>query len=88
MPASDQKQPGPDVTCDTDNKTVILSFDSVTKSDEGWYWCGVKRNGLFGETMAVELRVTEGELQGRGRQGLSCLPGLPSAEKKSLLHSH
>ncbi|XP_010578154.1 PREDICTED: polymeric immunoglobulin receptor-like [Haliaeetus leucocephalus] len=60
MPASDQRQPGPDVTCDTDNKTVILSFDSVTKSDEGWYWCGVKRNGLFGETMAVQLRVTEG----------------------------
>ncbi|NXW13800.1 PIGR protein, partial [Circaetus pectoralis] len=59
MPASDQRQPGPDVTCDTDNKTVILSFDSVTKSDQGWYWCGVKRNGLFGETMAVQLWVTE-----------------------------
>ncbi|XP_029856485.1 polymeric immunoglobulin receptor isoform X1 [Aquila chrysaetos chrysaetos] len=59
MPASDQSQPGPGVTCDTDNKTVILSFDSVTKSDQGWYWCGVKRNGLFGETMAVQLWVTE-----------------------------
>ncbi|KAF1439215.1 Polymeric immunoglobulin receptor, partial [Pygoscelis papua] len=60
MPASDQKQPGPDVTCDTDNKTVILSFDSVAKTDQGWYWCGVKHNGLFGETMAVYLQVTEG----------------------------
>ncbi|NXL56172.1 PIGR protein, partial [Chordeiles acutipennis] len=59
MPASDQRQPGPDVTCDTDNKTVILSFDSVTKADQGWYWCGVKRNGLFGETMAVYLSVTD-----------------------------
>ncbi|NWX15655.1 PIGR protein, partial [Aegotheles bennettii] len=60
MPASDQSHPGPDVTCDTDNKTVILSLDPVTKADEGWYWCGVKRNGILGETMAVELRVTEG----------------------------
>ncbi|KAM7082403.1 polymeric immunoglobulin receptor [Ciconia maguari] len=60
MPASDQKQPGPDVTCDTDNKTVILSFDSVAKTDQGWYWCGVKHNGIFKETMAVYLWVTEG----------------------------
>ncbi|NXT83465.1 PIGR protein, partial [Zapornia atra] len=60
MPSSDQSHPGTGVTCDTDNKTVILSFDSVTKEDEGWYWCGVKRNGIFGETMAVYLQVTEG----------------------------
>ncbi|XP_040472943.1 polymeric immunoglobulin receptor-like [Falco naumanni] len=59
MLATDQSQPGPDVTCDTDNKTVILSFNSVAKTDEGWYWCGVKRNGLLGETMAVHLWVTE-----------------------------
>lgn len=72
MPASDQRHPGPDVTCDTDNKTVILSFDSVTKEDQGWYWCGVKHNDLFGETMAVYLQVTGGELQGKGRQGLFC----------------
>ncbi|KFV11383.1 Polymeric immunoglobulin receptor, partial [Tauraco erythrolophus] len=65
VPASDQRQPGPDVTCDTDNKTVILSFDSVAKTDQGWYWCGVKRDGLFGETMAAYLWVTEGELQER-----------------------
>ncbi|NXF44610.1 PIGR protein, partial [Oceanites oceanicus] len=64
MPASDQRQPGPDVTCDTDNKTVILSFDSVTKADEGCYWCGVKHDGLFGETMAVNLWVTEGRSAG------------------------
>ncbi|NXX19630.1 PIGR protein, partial [Podargus strigoides] len=60
MLASDQRQPGPDVTCVTDNKTVILSFGSVAKTDQGWYWCGVKRNDLLGETMAVYLRVTGG----------------------------
>jgi len=72
MSASDQRQPGSNVTCNTDNKTVILSFDSVEKTDQGWYWCGVKRNGRFGETMAVYLQVTGGELQGEGGQGLSC----------------
>ncbi|XP_010021673.1 PREDICTED: polymeric immunoglobulin receptor-like [Nestor notabilis] len=61
LPASDQRQPGSEVTCDTDDKTVILSFDSVAKTDQGWYWCGVKRNGRYGETMAVYLSVTSGE---------------------------
>ncbi|NXY88805.1 PIGR protein, partial [Alcedo cyanopectus] len=78
MTASDQKQPGLDVTCDTANKTVILSFESVSKEDEGWYWCGVKRNGLFGETMAVHLIVTEGELSEKGFpacQGCKSSPG-------------
>ncbi|XP_010124924.1 PREDICTED: polymeric immunoglobulin receptor-like, partial [Chlamydotis macqueenii] len=60
LPSSDLAQPGPDVICDTDNKTVVLSFDSVEKTDEGWYWCGVKRDGVFGETMAVYLQVTGG----------------------------
>ncbi|NXR10112.1 PIGR protein, partial [Semnornis frantzii] len=60
VPASDQRQPGPDVTCDKDNRTVLLSFHSVTKADQGWYWCGVTQNGLLGETMAVYLTVTEG----------------------------
>uniref|UniRef100_A0A8D0F3E7 Polymeric immunoglobulin receptor n=1 Tax=Strix occidentalis caurina TaxID=311401 RepID=A0A8D0F3E7_STROC len=66
LPASDQRQPGPGVTCDRDNKTVILSFDPVEKTNEGWYWCGVKRNGVYGETMAVQLSVTGGELQAVG----------------------
>ncbi|NXS11257.1 PIGR protein, partial [Neodrepanis coruscans] len=61
VPSSDQRQLGPETTCSNANKTIILSFDSVTEADEGWYWCGVKRNGLFGETIAVELTVTEGE---------------------------
>ncbi|KAK2521868.1 Pigr [Columba livia] len=75
MPAADQRQPGPDVTCDTDNKTVVLSFDSVAKTDQGWYWCGVKRDGLFGETMAVHLEVTEADSESSDqRQGHSALP--------------
>ncbi|NXN98962.1 PIGR protein, partial [Rhinopomastus cyanomelas] len=63
LAASDRRQPGPDVACDTDNRTVLLSFDPVTRAEQGWYWCGVKRGGDFGETMAVYLTVTEGELR-------------------------
>ncbi|XP_074706503.1 polymeric immunoglobulin receptor isoform X1 [Strix aluco] len=72
LPASDQRQPGPGVTCDRDNKTVILSFDPVEKTDEGWYWCGVKRNGVYGETMAVQLSVT-GAVGSRADHGLKIL---------------
>ncbi|NWZ22657.1 PIGR protein, partial [Asarcornis scutulata] len=57
LSASDQSQPGVDVSCDTANKTLVLTFDSVTSADQGWYWCGVKRNGRYGETLAVYLQV-------------------------------
>ncbi|XP_027551231.1 polymeric immunoglobulin receptor isoform X2 [Neopelma chrysocephalum] len=60
LPASDLSQQGPQATCSTSNRTVILSFDSVTEEDAGWYWCGVKSDGVFGETMAVKLSVTTG----------------------------
>ncbi|NXE92805.1 PIGR protein, partial [Menura novaehollandiae] len=58
MPAQNQRPLGPDATCNKANKTIVLSFDPVTEEDEGWYWCGVKRNGVFGETMAMSLLVT------------------------------
>ncbi|XP_010722485.2 polymeric immunoglobulin receptor [Meleagris gallopavo] len=61
LTASDQSQPGLDVSCDTANKTLILSLDPVTVEDQGWYWCGVRRNGHYGETMAVSLQVDGGE---------------------------
>ncbi|NXO09231.1 PIGR protein, partial [Oriolus oriolus] len=60
VPARDQSASGPGATCNTSNRTLVLSFDPVTEEDEGWYWCGVKRNGLLGETMAVQLRVAAG----------------------------
>ncbi|XP_009075525.1 PREDICTED: polymeric immunoglobulin receptor, partial [Acanthisitta chloris] len=60
IPASNPQQLGMDATCNSANKTVVLSIDSVTEADEGWYWCGVKRNNIFGETMAVYLLVTGG----------------------------
>lgn len=60
LPMRDQGLPGPSASCSTANKTIVLSFEPLREEDEGWYWCGVKRNGAFGETMAVQLRVSTG----------------------------
>ncbi|NXQ43794.1 PIGR protein, partial [Catharus fuscescens] len=60
LPAQDLGLPGPGTSCATSTRTVVLSFDPVQKEDAGWYWCGVKQNQVLGETMAVELRVSEG----------------------------
>ncbi|NXP62716.1 PIGR protein, partial [Chloropsis cyanopogon] len=60
LPAQQQGLPGPAATCDKSTRTLVLSLGPLAEEDEGWYWCGVKRNGLFGETMAVELRVSAG----------------------------
>ncbi|NXR45617.1 PIGR protein, partial [Hippolais icterina] len=58
LPAQDLGLPGPGASCNTSTKTMVLSFDPLTEEDEGWYWCGVKHNGAYGETMAVELLVS------------------------------
>lgn len=79
LSASDQSQPGVDVSCDTANKTLVLTFDLVTTADQGWYWCGVKRNGHYGETLAVYLQVAGGEPQGKGRWGSAASLGVNHA---------
>ncbi|XP_058675378.1 polymeric immunoglobulin receptor [Ammospiza caudacuta] len=56
-----QGLPQPGDACEPNARTVVLSLDPVAEEDEGWYWCGVKHNGVFGETMAVELRVSAGK---------------------------
>lgn len=71
LTSSDQSHPGLDVSCDTANKTLILSPDPVTVEDQGWYWCGVKHNGHYGETMAVSLQVDGGEPRGTKLGGWS-----------------
>ncbi|NXL19529.1 PIGR protein, partial [Setophaga kirtlandii] len=61
LPVQQQGLPQPGDACDANARTVVLSLDPVAGDDDGWYWCGVKRNGVFGETMAVELRVSAGK---------------------------
>lgn len=47
------------VSCDQNNRLVSMTLKSVTKADEGWYWCGVKQGQNFGETIAVYVAVEE-----------------------------
>uniref|UniRef100_K7F6V9 Polymeric immunoglobulin receptor n=1 Tax=Pelodiscus sinensis TaxID=13735 RepID=K7F6V9_PELSI len=53
----EQNQTSPAVNCDEENKTLYLTFNQVTQTNQGWYWCGVSHSGHYGETMAVFLRV-------------------------------
>ncbi|XP_032059263.1 polymeric immunoglobulin receptor-like [Aythya fuligula] len=76
LSASDQSQPGVDVSCNTANKTLVLTFDSVTSADQGWYWCGVKHNGHYGESLAVYLQVS-------GEKVAELSPGLLNLDTSS-----
>ncbi|XP_066480758.1 polymeric immunoglobulin receptor [Tiliqua scincoides] len=53
----EQDQTGLAVSCDKGRRVLSLNFDQVTLADQGWYWCGVKRAGHYGETFAVHLTV-------------------------------
>ena len=45
------------MSCDQNSQIVSLNLDTVTKEDEGWYWCGVKEGPRYGETAAVYVAV-------------------------------
>ncbi|KAM9613224.1 polymeric immunoglobulin receptor isoform 2-T3 [Trichechus inunguis] len=47
------------VNCDQNSQLISLTLNSVTKADEGWYWCGVKQGHSYGETVAVYVTVEE-----------------------------
>ncbi|KAM9211759.1 polymeric immunoglobulin receptor [Dugong dugon] len=47
------------VNCNQNSRLISLTLNSVTKADEGWYWCGVKQGHSYGETVAVYLTVEE-----------------------------
>ncbi|NWX88201.1 PIGR protein, partial [Nothoprocta pentlandii] len=84
--ASDQSHAELNVDCDKDNKTILLNFDDVALTDQGWYWCGVKHKGIYGETKAVQLRVSGGELHGESGRGFHAAnqTPLPPARREML----
>ncbi|XP_053561279.1 polymeric immunoglobulin receptor-like [Bombina bombina] len=55
----DADQIGLSVSCET--RELVLNFSAVTQKDEGWYWCGVKKDGKYGETLPVHLIIGEAE---------------------------
>ncbi|XP_030077478.1 polymeric immunoglobulin receptor [Microcaecilia unicolor] len=54
---SEDDQGGLSVNCDKERRVLTLSIDQVGPEDEGWYWCGVKQAGRYGETLAVLLKI-------------------------------
>ncbi|XP_020858604.1 polymeric immunoglobulin receptor isoform X2 [Phascolarctos cinereus] len=47
------------VDCDQNSRIVSVTLNSVTRADEGWYWCGVKQGQNYGPTIAVSVSVEE-----------------------------
>ncbi|XP_053463897.1 polymeric immunoglobulin receptor isoform X2 [Nycticebus coucang] len=59
LPSQDEGPSGAFVNCDQNSRIISLNLNSVTKEDEGWYWCGVKQGHSYGETAAVYVAVEE-----------------------------
>ncbi|KAL2770909.1 polymeric immunoglobulin receptor precursor [Daubentonia madagascariensis] len=59
LPSQDEGPSQAFVNCDQNSRLISLTLNSVTKADEGWYWCGVKQGHHYGETAAVYVAVEE-----------------------------
>ncbi|XP_055275948.1 polymeric immunoglobulin receptor isoform X2 [Moschus berezovskii] len=57
LPTQDDGPSQAFVNCDQNSQIVSLNLNTVTKEDEGWYWCGVKDGHRYGETVAVHVAV-------------------------------
>ncbi|XP_012494304.1 PREDICTED: polymeric immunoglobulin receptor [Propithecus coquereli] len=59
LPTQDEGPSQAFVNCDQNSQIISLTLNPVTKADEGWYWCGVKQDQHYGETVAVYVAVEE-----------------------------
>ncbi|XP_069094696.1 polymeric immunoglobulin receptor-like isoform X1 [Pleurodeles waltl] len=59
MTCTEEHQSGLSISCDKDTREFLLSINSASQHDEGWYWCGVRKDGRYGETVRVHLKVSE-----------------------------
>ncbi|XP_057586105.1 polymeric immunoglobulin receptor isoform X2 [Hippopotamus amphibius kiboko] len=59
LPTQDEGPSEAFVNCNQKSQVISLNLNSVTKKDEGWYWCGVKEGHRYGETAAVYVAVEE-----------------------------
>ncbi|XP_031992533.1 polymeric immunoglobulin receptor [Hylobates moloch] len=64
LPSQDEGPSEAFVNCDENSRLVSLTLNSVTRADEGWYWCGVKQGHFYGETAAVYVAVEESKAAG------------------------
>ncbi|XP_017651135.1 polymeric immunoglobulin receptor [Nannospalax galili] len=59
LPSHEEGPSQASVSCDQSSRLVSLTLNSVSKTDEGWYWCGVKEGQYYGDTAAVYVAVEE-----------------------------
>ncbi|XP_027727039.1 polymeric immunoglobulin receptor [Vombatus ursinus] len=59
LPSQEEGNSQAFVDCTLNSRIVSLSLNSVTRADEGWYWCGVKQGQNYGQTVAVNVAVEE-----------------------------
>lgn len=78
LPSQDEGSGQASVNCNQKNQLISLILNSVTKEDEGWYWCGVKENLRFRETAAVYVEVKE---RAKG-ESLRARPASPQTPEK------
>ncbi|XP_073443365.1 polymeric immunoglobulin receptor-like isoform X2 [Dendrobates tinctorius] len=51
----DDDERGLSVSCET--RELVLTIETISQKDSGWYWCGVKKDGKYGKTIAVRVIV-------------------------------
>ncbi|GCC16449.1 hypothetical protein chiPu_0020301 [Chiloscyllium punctatum] len=48
------------ITADNAKGQLTVHMDQITKSDKGWYWCGIDRPNLLDPLTPIQLKVLEG----------------------------
>lgn len=59
LPSHNEAARQSSVSCDQDNQVISMTLNPVSKNDEGWYWCGVRKGQDYGETTAIYVAVEE-----------------------------
>lgn len=76
LPSQDEGARQASVTCD---RIISMTLNPVTKEDEGWYWCGLKKGQAYGETTAIYVAVEERTGGESPRAVSTCTQQLPMA---------
>uniref|UniRef100_A0A8C5L800 Polymeric immunoglobulin receptor n=1 Tax=Jaculus jaculus TaxID=51337 RepID=A0A8C5L800_JACJA len=59
LPSQDESSRQASVSCSQSSRLISMTLTSISKADEGWYWCGVKQGHVYGDTAAVYVAVEE-----------------------------
>lgn len=83
LPTQDDGPSQAFVNCDQNSQIVSLNLNTVTKADEGWYWCGVKEAHQYGETVAVYVAVENRVKGSQDTKQVKAAPGGAAIESRA-----